>query len=92
MIDNLPDVYFDKTKSRNIKLNLYLSELGQCLDVQAALTALMRSFIAPPALNLRPDGKGTWLNVNTGETLTAREINRRYLVWMLEMMKDEADP
>lgn len=84
------DVYFDKTKAREIKLAFYQTDLGRCVNVQDALGKLMDSFIAPPALNLRPDGRGTWLNVNNGETLTAREINRRFLLWMLEQMKDEA--
>lgn len=88
MTNNMPDVYFDKTKAREIKLALYQSEFGACLNVQDALNKLMSSFIAPPALNLRPLGNGQWLNVNNGETLTAREINRRFLLWTLEQMKD----
>ena len=85
---DMPDVYFDKTKAREIKLTFYQNELGRCVNVRDALDKLMSSFVAPPALNLRPDGNGNWLNVNNGETLTAREINRRFLLFVLEQMKE----
>ena len=77
---------YRRQRPRVIKLKLSHAASGfAAVDVQAALSDLIESFHAPLALDMRWM-RGEIFVLSTGETIDRRELNRRYLIYLLSEM------
>lgn len=80
---------YRKAHGRDIRLKLAHDSGVMLVDLTAALDSLLKSFDAPMPPNGRPLDNGNVLIVNTGEEITRKEMNRRYLILIIQNMGEQ---
>lgn len=80
---------YRRQRPREIKLKLSHHDGFAAVDVEAALSDLLKSFVAPipPEARLRLDGKIALIqDGKVVEVMTREQLNKRYLIHLIQGM------